>query len=88
MVSRYQSDPGEEHWLTVKHILKYLRRTRDYMLVFEDENLVPIGYTDSDFQSDRDSRKSTSGYVFTLGGEVPVGSRRGTFSVVSYYTLL
>ena len=30
--------------------------------------LVPIGYTDSDFQSDIDSRKSTSGYVFTFGG--------------------
>ena len=26
MVSRYQSDPGEEHWTTVKHIFKYLRR--------------------------------------------------------------
>ena len=23
MVSRYQSDPGEEHWTTVKHIFKY-----------------------------------------------------------------
>ena len=34
MVSRYQSDPGEEHWIAVKHILKYLRRTRDYMLVY------------------------------------------------------
>ena len=29
---------------------------------------MPIGYTDSDFQSDIESRKSTSGYVFTLGG--------------------
>ena len=38
------------------------------MLVFQDKSLVPIGYTDSDFQSDRDSRKPTSGYVFTLGG--------------------
>ena len=34
MVSRYQSDPGEEHWIAVKHIFKYLRRMRDYMLVF------------------------------------------------------
>ena len=50
MVSRYQSDPGEEHWIAVKHIFKYLRRTRDYMLVFQDESLVPIGHTDSDFQ--------------------------------------
>ena len=49
MVSRYQSDPGEEHWTAVKHIFKYLQRTRDYMLVYQDESLVPIGYTDSDF---------------------------------------
>ena len=34
MVSRFQSDPGEEHWITVKHIFKYLQRMRDYMLVF------------------------------------------------------
>ena len=62
MVSRYQSDPGEEHWTSVKHIFKYLRRTRDYMLIYQDESLEPVGYTDSDFQSDIDSRKSTSGY--------------------------
>ena len=29
---------------------------------------MPIGYTDSDFQSDIESRKFTSGYVFTHGG--------------------
>ena len=68
MFSKYQSDPGEEHWIAVKHILKYLRRTRDYMLVYQDESLVPIGYIDFDFQSDIEFRKSTSGYVFTLGG--------------------
>ena len=67
MVSRYQSEPGEEHWIAVKHILKYLRRMRDYMLVYQDESLEPVGYTDLDFQSNLDSRKSTSGYVFTLG---------------------
>ena len=38
------------------------------MLVYQDESLVPIGYTDSDFQSDKESKKSTSGYVFNLGG--------------------
>ena len=68
MVSRYQSDPDEEHWIVVKHILKYLRRTRDYMLVYHDKSLEPIGYTDSDFLLDIDSRKLTSGYVFTFGG--------------------
>ena len=68
MVSRFQSNPKPEHWIAVKHILKYLQRTRDYMLVYSSDNLVPLGYTDSDFQSDQDSRKSTSGYMFSFGG--------------------
>ena len=67
MVSRYQSNPRSKHWQAVKHILKYLRRTRDYMLVYRCEDLIPIGYTDSDFQSNLDFRKSTSGCVFTFG---------------------
>ena len=68
IVSRYQSNPGLAHWIAVKHILKYLRRTRNYMLIYSGADLNPIGYTDSDFMSDKDSRKSTSGSVFTLGG--------------------
>ena len=52
MVSKYQLDPGEEYWIMVKHIFKYLRRIRDYMLVYHDESLEPVGYTDSNFQSD------------------------------------
>ncbi|XP_075095409.1 secreted RxLR effector protein 161-like [Nicotiana tabacum] len=68
VVSKFQSNPGRKHWTAVKHIIKYLKRTRDFMLVYHSDDLVPIGYTNSDFQSDRDSRKSTSGNVFTLGG--------------------
>ena len=68
MVSRYQSNPGPKHWQAVKHILKYLWRTREYMFVYRCEDLIPIGYTNLDFQSNLDFRKSTSSYVFTLGG--------------------
>ena len=70
IVSRYQSNPSREHWTVVKHVLKYIRRTRDYMLVCHGDELAPIGYTDSDFQLDADLRKSTSRYVLTLGGVV------------------
>ena len=68
IVSRYQSNPGLKHWQAVKHILKNLRRERDYILVYQCEDLIPVGYTDSDFQLDLDFRKSTVGCVFTLGG--------------------
>ncbi|KAA0067109.1 gag/pol protein [Cucumis melo var. makuwa] len=36
------------------------------MLVYGSKDLILIGYTNSDFQSDKDARKSTSGSVFTL----------------------
>ncbi|KAL0534572.1 hypothetical protein IC582_028863 [Cucumis melo] len=68
MVSRYQSNPGHNHWTAVKNILKYLRRTKDYMLVYVSKDLILTGYTDSDFQSNKDARKSTSGSVFTVNG--------------------
>ncbi|KAK0572022.1 hypothetical protein LWI29_024999 [Acer saccharum] len=68
IVSRFQSKRGPDHWTAVKHIFKYLKRTRDNMLVYSGGDLIPVGYTDSDFQLDSDSRKSISGAVFTIGG--------------------
>ena len=38
------------------------------MLVFSGSELNPLGYTDSDFMSDKDARKSTSGAVYTFAG--------------------
>ncbi|GJX68809.1 putative RNA-directed DNA polymerase [Tanacetum coccineum] len=34
LVSRYQQNPGKLHWVAVKHILKYLRNTKDMFLVY------------------------------------------------------
>ena len=66
MVSKYQSNLGEEHWTTIKHIFKYLRRTKHSCLVFGGGPLKIEGYTDSNFQSDPDDRKSTSGFILML----------------------
>ena len=35
LVSRYQSNPGREHWKAVKRILRYLNGTMDYCLVYQ-----------------------------------------------------
>ena len=42
MVSRYQLNPRPKYWQAVKHILKYLRRMRDYMLIYWCEDLIPL----------------------------------------------
>ncbi|KAL0533292.1 hypothetical protein IC582_030105 [Cucumis melo] len=66
IVSRYQFNPGRDHQIAIKNILKYLRRTKDYMLVYGSKDLILTGYTDSDFQIDKDARKSTLGSVFIV----------------------
>src|SRR4051812_29926826 len=67
LTSRYQSDPGVDHWTAVKNILKYLRRTKNMVLSYGgDEQLVVNGYTDASWNTDPDDSKSQSGYVFTL----------------------
>ena len=68
VTSRYQSNPGEEHWTSMKCILKYLRRTKDMLLVFGNGELQVQGYTDSNFMSDVGDRKSTSGSLFLCNG--------------------
>jgi len=50
VTSRYQSNLGEGHWVAVKNILKYLRRTKELFLVYGGvEELVVSGYTDASF---------------------------------------
>ena len=70
VVSRYQLDPGENHWKVKKIILKYLRNTKNQWLVYEESDLKLIRYTDFNFQSDHDDSKSMSKYIFILNGGV------------------
>lgn len=50
----------------VKHILNYLKRMRDYMLMYKYDELVPFRYMNSYLQSNRDYYKSISRFVFTI----------------------
>ena len=59
-------DPSLEHCKAVKCILKYLRRIKDILLVYEGSSFRVEGYTDSSFQSDVEDNKSNLGYVYIL----------------------
>ena len=49
LVGKYQSNSGPDHWTVVTCNLKCLRRTRDYTLICGSDELISVGYTDSDF---------------------------------------
>ncbi|KAM2515391.1 hypothetical protein ACFX1W_027638 [Malus domestica] len=69
ITSRYQSNPGSEHWVAVKTVLKYLRRTKDMFLAYGGATELRVkAYIDTDFQFDVDDRSSNPGYVFILNG--------------------
>jgi hypothetical protein len=72
ILSRFMSNPGEEHWNALKWLLRYLKGTSNFGLMFKmnKEGVTLKGFTDSDFAGDRDNRKSTSSYFFTLCGTV------------------
>jgi hypothetical protein len=69
VLGRYQSNPGIEHWKMVKKVLRYVQGTKDLMLTYKRSDSLEIkGYSDADYAGDKDNRKSTIGYVFTLVG--------------------
>ncbi|KAL5831285.1 hypothetical protein ACOSQ4_016639 [Xanthoceras sorbifolium] len=67
-VSRYMNNPGKIHWEAVKWILRYLRGTTNKTLCFKGGDTTLTGYVDADLAGNVDIRKSTTGYVYTLGG--------------------
>lgn len=69
MLGRYLSNPGMDHWKAAKRVLRYLQRTKDYMLTYRKLDVSEIiGYSDSDFAGCQDSYRSTSGYIYLLAG--------------------
>lgn len=69
VLSRFMSKPGKIHWTAVKWLLRYLKGSTDLNLVFTREKDFRVqGFSDSDYAADLDRRRSTTGYVFTVGG--------------------
>ena len=62
------SSPSETHWTGIKRILRYLRGTVNYGLVYDGNGSADlIGFSDADWAGDIDTRRSTSGYAFQMG---------------------
>ena len=67
-LSRYTSNLGEDHWKALVRVLRYLKYMLNYGLHYTRYPAVLEWYRDANWISDTKDTKSTSGYVFTLGG--------------------
>lgn len=72
IVSRYMERPTEMHQNAVKKILRYVKGTLDYGLVYAKDsgNNVLTGFSDSDLAGQLDDRRSTGGVVFYLNESI------------------
>lgn len=62
------SKPAQAHMTGAKHALRYLRGTPDLPIVFKRGQFRIAAFADASFGANPDNRKSTTGYLFFLGG--------------------
>ena len=77
-IARYASNPDQTHMKAVDRIFSYLKDDPSKGIVYSGKHGLQLrGFVDSDFAGCEDSRKSTTGWVFTLaGGPVSWSSQR------------
>ena len=77
------NDPGPQHLRAIKRIFRYLYGTKNISLIFikNSEGLQLEAYSDADFAGDRDTRRSTSGYIVLFGGNIIVSKSQRQKSV-------
>jgi hypothetical protein len=70
-LSRFNTAPGKIHWKHAKHVLRYLKGTSTHGLRYSDPGSREIKieiFSDSDWGSNVDDRKSVSGFVVCVNG--------------------
>lgn len=77
ILSRSVQRPTERDWKAVKRVMRYLASTIDMKLRLSPNGRIGLEcYVDSDWAGDHTDRKSTSGFVFRLGGSLVAWSSR------------
>jgi hypothetical protein len=73
--AKFSHNPGDDHWMAIKRIMRYLVGTTDTGLIYgsnanEITNVAHINaFTDADWAGDTDDRKSTGGYLIKMNGD-------------------
>ena len=71
IISRFMQNPSKHHLGAAKRIMRYIQGTLDYGIQYTQvTNFKLISFSDSDWAGCIDDRKSTTGYVFSLGSGV------------------
>ncbi|XP_071575148.1 uncharacterized protein [Temnothorax nylanderi] len=70
--SKFLNNHNESHWQAVKRIIAYLIGTIDVGIEYRasESGIELTGYSDADFASDVETRRSTTGYAFCVANGI------------------
>ncbi|GJU74508.1 retrovirus-related pol polyprotein from transposon TNT 1-94 [Tanacetum coccineum] len=78
-LSRYTSNLSQDHWKAIGRVFGYLKITRQLALYYDHFSAVLDGYSDASWMTGSNDSKSTTGWIFTLGGgAICWGSKKQT----------
>jgi len=82
-VFQFMHAPTDSHWAAVKHILRYLKGTTSYDFhITRGSSFALHGFTDVDWASSIDDRKSTGGYLVFFG-QTPISWKSSKQHIVA-----
>lgn len=64
VLGSFQSNVGVSHWVAAKKVLRYLKRTRNFMLTYNCVDKFEFVAFSNYLVGCMDDRKSTNGYIF------------------------
>jgi hypothetical protein len=88
--SKFNHNPGMEHWQALKHVLRFLNGTLDYGIEFVwragdkpklDGPLLIEAYSDSSFADDVDTARTTIGHLLKVNNATVAATSRLTTRV-------
>jgi len=68
ILSRYTSNPSDDHWTALLLVVGYLKNTKEHTVRYSKYPHIFERDNDANWIADFEESKSPSGYIFTLGG--------------------
>jgi hypothetical protein len=67
-LSKYNSCHGQGHHTALLHLFRYLHHSKSKLITYSSQTTNLLGFSDSSWAADIDSRRSVTGYVFFVAG--------------------
>ena len=68
-LARYLNNHGKVHHAAANKLLRYLKHTSELGITYHHNlQFDLVGYSDADWASDINTRRSTTGYLFMMAG--------------------